>query len=262
MGDLKVIKVGGNVIDDPEQLSQFLKDFSQLKDRKILVHGGGKLANKLASDLGHEAKMVEGRRITDEKTLDIVSMTYAGLVNKNIVAKLQAIACNALGLSGADGNTIKAIKRPVRDIDYGFVGDVSSESVNVELLDKFLSIGVVPVFSAITHNGDGQLLNTNADTIASVLAVALSKVYDCSLVYCFEKKGVLKDIDDDNSVLTQIKSSEFKNLQDQGIISDGMIPKIHNSFDAIKEGVKEVLIGSSRELSLLEERAFGTRLIK
>ena len=262
MEHLRIIKIGGNVIDHPELLDKFLGDFSKLKGAKILVHGGGKLANKLATDLGCEAKLVDGRRVTDEKTLEIVTMVYAGLINKNIVAKLQAQNCNALGLSGADGNAIKAEKRPVKEIDYGFVGDIPDEAVNVNLLGKLLSEEFVPVFSAITHDGTGQLLNTNADTIASVLAVALSKIYRCSLIYCFEKKGVLEDVNNENSVIKEIKSSDFITLQQRGIISDGMIPKIYNSFEAINKGVEEVLIGASDDLTLLETDTFGTRLLK
>ncbi len=262
MEHLRIIKIGGNVIDHPELLDKFLRDFSKLKGAKILVHGGGKLANKLATDLGYEAKLVDGRRITDEKTLEIVTMVYAGLVNKNIVAKLQAQNCNALGLSGADGNAIKAEQRPVKEIDYGFVGDIPDNAVNVNLLGKLLSEEFVPVFSAITHDGTGQLLNTNADTIASVLAVALSKIYRCSLIYCFEKKGVLEDVNNENSVIKEIKSSDFVTLQQRGIISDGMIPKIYNSFEAINKGVEEVLIGASDDLTLLETDTFGTRLVK
>lgn len=262
MEHLRIIKIGGNVIDHPDLLDKFLKDFATLKGAKILVHGGGKLANKLANDLGYEAKLVDGRRITDEKTLEIVTMVYAGLVNKNIVAKLQALESNALGLSGADGNAIKAMKRPIKEIDYGFVGDIPDDAINVNLLSKLLSENFVPVFSAITHDGTGQLLNTNADTIASVLAVALSKLYRCSLIYCFEKKGVLENIKDENSVIKEIKSSSFITLQQQGIISDGMIPKIYNSFEAISKGVEEVLIGASHDLTLLETDSFGTKLSK
>lgn len=250
------------MIDHPELLDEFLKDFSKLRGAKILVHGGGKLANRLASDLGYEAELVEGRRITDKTTLEIVTMVYAGLVNKNIVAKLQAEGCNSLGLSGADGNSIKAVKRPVKEIDYGFVGDVPSDAVNTNLLTKLLSEGFVPVFSAITHDGKGQLLNTNADTIASTLAIALSGLYKCSLIYCFEKKGVLENVDDENSVIKEIRSSSFISLQEQGIISEGMIPKIHNSFEAIGKGVDEVFIGASHDLAQLEANTFGTRLLK
>ncbi len=262
MEHLRIIKIGGNVIDHPELLENFLQDFSKLKGAKILIHGGGKLANRLASDLGYEAKLVDGRRITDEKTLEIVTMVYAGLVNKNIVAKLQAKKCNALGLSGADGNSIQAVKRPVKDIDYGFVGDIPSDAVNISLLTKFLSDGFVPVFSAIMHDGNGQLLNTNADTIASALAIALSSLYKTTLIYCFEKKGVLKNVNDENSLIKEIKYSSFSSLQEQGIISEGMIPKIHNSFEAIKKGVEEVFIGASHDLALLETESFGTKLLK
>lgn len=262
MQQLSVIKIGGNVIDDPTLLDKFLQDFSAIKGAKILVHGGGKIASKLAVDLGIEAKLVDGRRITDENTIDIVTMVYAGLVNKKIVAKLQAKNCNALGLSGADGNSLRAIKRPVKEIDYGFVGDIPTDAVNVSLLNRLLIDGFMPVFSAITHDGKGQLLNTNADTIASSLATALSSHYECSLLYCFEKKGVLKDVNDDDSVIREIPSSSFLSLQQQGVISGGMIPKIKNAFDAIENGVKNVFIGSSDDLSLIEKNKFGTRLMK
>lgn len=185
---LNVIKIGGNVIDDEDQLQVFLEKFAALQGKKILVHGGGKIATRLAADMGIEAKMIDGRRVTDQQMLDVVTMVYAGLTNKNIVANLQKFGSDALGLCGADGNVIKAIKRPVKDIDYGFVGDILVDSVNTLSIKKFLEAGFVPVFSAITHNGLGQLLNTNADTIASALAVALSKVYETRLIYCFEKK--------------------------------------------------------------------------
>ena len=216
----------------------------------------------MATDLGIEAKLVDGRRITDEKTIDVVTMVYAGLINKKIVAKLQAINCNALGLSGADGNALRAKKRPVTEIDYGFVGDIPNDAVNIRLLNQLLVDGFMPVFCAITHDGKGQLLNTNADTIASSLAAALSSHYECSLLYCFEKKGVLKDVNDDNSIIREIPSSSFLALQQQGVISDGMIPKIKNAFDAIENGVKDVFIGSSGDLLLIEENKFGTRLMK
>ena len=259
---LYIIKIGGNVIDNSEKLHEFLKDFVALPGYKILVHGGGKMATQLADDMGIEAKMVEGRRITDIETLRIVTMVYAGLINKNIVAQLQFRNCNAIGLTGADGNAIRAKKRPVKDIDYGFVGDLDESSVSAEAIKKLLEDGLVPVFSAITHDGQGQLLNTNADTIASVLAVALSELYETSLVYCFEKKGVLKDVDDDFSLIPEIRSSEFENLKEQGIIAGGMIPKLHNAFEAIKSGVKDVYIGKAEELSAVNLKVFGTRLIQ
>lgn len=261
-GGLTVVKIGGNVIDNSKNLHEFLKSFIDLPGYKILVHGGGKVATKLSDELGIEAKMVDGRRITDIETLRIVTMVYGGLINKNIVAQMQSYGSNAIGLTGADGNLIKAKKRPVKDIDFGFVGDLDENSVNSDFLSNLLRIGAVPVFAPLTHDGDGQLLNTNADTIASSIAVALSKTFETSLVYCFEKKGVLKDVDDDNSVISEIKSSEFDILKDQGIIAGGMLPKLQNAFAAIKNGVKDVYIGKADELELLKNQSFGTRLIE
>jgi acetylglutamate kinase len=261
MKPLTIVKIGGNVIDNSENLHYFLEDFSALPGDKILVHGGGKAATDLGISMGVEAKMVDGRRITDIHTLRIVTMAYAGLINKNIVAQLQARSCNALGLTGADGNTIKAVKRPVRTVDYGFVGDLDENSVNVATLKSLLEAGLVPVFCAITHDGDTQLLNTNADTVASAVAVAMSKVYDTSLIYCFEKKGVLRDVDDDESLVSEIRMDEFETLQSEGVVSGGMIPKLHNAFEAIKSGVKEVYIGHADELLKAGEHK-GTRLIK
>jgi acetylglutamate kinase len=261
MKPLTIVKIGGNVIDNSENLHYFLEDFSALPGDKILVHGGGKAATDLGISMGVEAKMVDGRRITDIHTLRIVTMAYAGLINKNIVAQLQARSCNALGLTGADGNTIKAVKRPVRTVDYGFVGDLDENSVNVATLKSLLEAGLVPVFCAITHDGDTQLLNTNADTVASAVAVAMSKVYDTSLIYCFEKKGVLRDVDDDESLVSEIRMDELETLQSEGVVSGGMIPKLHNAFEAIKSGVKEVYIGHADELLKAGEHK-GTRLIK
>lgn len=259
---LTVIKIGGNVLDDPEILKIFLRDFSAIAGYKILVHGGGKIASKLSADLGIEAKLVEGRRITDGESLKVVTMVYAGLINKNIVTQLQAIDCNAIGLCGADGNLIKASIRPVKNINYGFAGDLDENSIAVAQLKKLLEAGLIPVFSAITHDGKGQLLNTNADTIASAIAVALSTDYETSLVYCFEKKGVLQDIRDENSLITGIRSSDFESFKEQKIITDGMIPKLQNAFQSIKNGVKEVYIGKADELPLLTKKSFGTRLIQ
>jgi acetylglutamate kinase len=261
MKPLTIVKIGGNVIDDSENLHYFLEDFSALECDKILVHGGGKIATDLGVSMGVEAKMVEGRRITDIQTLRIVTMAYAGLINKNIVAQLQARACNAIGLTGADGNTIKAVKRPVKTIDYGFVGDLNENSISVDTIDSLLSAGLVPVFCAITHDGDTQLLNTNADTIASALAVALSQRYETTLMYCFEKRGVLRDVEDENSLVAEIRMDEFESLKLQGVVSGGMIPKLHNAFEAIKSGVKEVYIGHADEL-LKKGQSMGTRLIK
>ena len=260
MKKLYVIKIGGNVIDNSENLYNFLNDFAGIEGHKILIHGGGKLATDLSHTMGIEPKMVEGRRITDIETLRIVTMVYAGLINKNIVAQLQRFECNAIGLTGADANLIRATRRPVKEIDYGFVGDLNESSVAKDKLSSILETGLIPVFSAITHDGEGQLLNTNADTIASAIAIALSSIYQVSLVYCFEKKGVLTDVADDESVIRQISSSEFEKLKADEIIAGGMLPKLENAFKAINSGVNEVYIGKSDELALLNEQLFGTRL--
>lgn len=261
MERLTIIKIGGNVIDNSEKLHQFLLDFTALPGDKILVHGGGKIATELGTSLGIEPKLVDGRRITDIETLRIVTMVYAGLINKNMVAQLQAKGCNAIGLSGADGNVIKAVKRPVKDIDYGFVGDLDESSVSVSTLDSLLKSGLIPVLCAITHDGDTQLLNTNADTIASAVAVAMSAAYETRLVYCFEKKGVLRDVEDDLSLVTEIRRNDFETLKAEGVVSGGMIPKLHNAFEAIGKGVKAVYIGKADELPQIDIQGFGTRLI-
>src|SRR5690606_7144384 len=214
-----------------------------------------------ASGLGIEAKMVNGRRITDEAMLDVVTMVYAGLTNKKVVSSLQKFGCDAVGLSGADGNTIKAVKRPVKEIDYGYVGDILVDSVNLLSIKKFLEAGFTPVFSAITHNGLGQLLNTNADTIASALAVSLSKIFETRLIYCFEKNGVLRDVEDPNSVIKSIHADEFQQLVDSGTIYEGMIPKLENAFHAIGKGVKNVYIGNALNLHLYQQGEFGTCLL-
>lgn len=259
---LRIIKIGGNIIDSPSLLTEFLSDFNAIEGKKILVHGGGKIATDFASKMGIEAKMVEGRRITDEAMLDIVTMVYAGLINKKVVAQLQATGCNAVGLSGADANSIRVIKRPVKSIDYGLVGDIQDDSVDTHTLSIFLENGLVPVFSAITHDGKGQLLNTNADTIASSIATALSSSYSVSLIYCFEKKGVLRDINDEKSLVTEIKRKDFDTLQREGVIAGGMIPKLHNAFEAISKGVSEVLVGQASDLKFINSNQFGTRIIK
>lgn len=258
---LNIIKIGGNVIDDEVQLQVFLEKFAALQGKKILVHGGGKIATRIAAKMGVEAKLVDGRRITDAAMLEVVTMVYAGLTNKQIVASLQKFDCDALGLSGADGNVIKSVKRPVKDIDYGHVGDILVDSVNTLSIKKFLEAGFVPVFSAITHNGLGQLLNTNADTIAASLAVGLSKVYDTSLIYCFEKNGVLRDVTDESSVIKSIKAAEFSDLKSSGTIQEGMIPKLENAFMAIAKGVKNVYIGNALNLHLYQQGEFGTCLV-
>lgn len=239
---LHIVKIGGNIINDPETLSTFLSDFSKLEGLKILVHGGGKRATELASSIGLQPKMVNGRRVTDEANLEIVTMVYAGLLNKNIVAELQQNNCNALGLSGTDSNVIRAHKRIVKDIDFGFAGDI--DEVNSTAINVFLQNDMTPVFCAISHDKNGQLLNTNADTIASEVAIAMSEIYDVSLIYTFEKNGVLRSIEDDNSVIEHIDSKSYEALKEQGIIADGMLPKMLNCFNALQRGVREVKIAN------------------
>ena len=237
---LTVIKVGGGIVEEEATLNQLLTDFSAIEGYKVLVHGGGRSATKLAAQLGIESKMVNGRRITDAETLKVVTMVYGGLVNKNIVAGLQAKGVNAMGLTGADMNVIRSVKRPVKDVDYGFVGDV--EKVNADLLGNLIRQGVVPVMAPLTHDGQGSMLNTHADTIAGETAKALAELFDVTLVFCFEKKGVLRDADDDDSVIPVITPELFREYVDKGIIQGGMIPKLENSFSAIDAGVSQVVI--------------------
>ena len=241
MKTLKIIKIGGNIIDNEVVLSLFLKDFSTLKAPKILVHGGGKLATKLADQMNIPVLMNKGRRITNAETLDIITMVYAGKINKTIVAQLQAHKCNAIGFSGADGNSIISEKRPIKDIDYGFVGDV--KQVNTKTIEILLENSITPVFCAITHNENGQLLNTNADTIAATLAISLSHIFKTELYYCFDKNGVLKDLDNDSSVVENINTKTYQNLIEKGVVSDGMLPKLDNCFHAIENNVDRVCIG-------------------
>ena len=237
---LTVIKVGGKIVEEEATLNQLLTDFSSIEGYKVLVHGGGRSATKLAAQLGIESQMVDGRRITDAETLKVVTMVYGGLVNKNIVAGLQAKGVNAIGLTGADMNVIRSVKRPVKDVDYGFVGDV--EKVNAEWLAGLIRQGVVPVMAPLTHDGQGSMLNTNADTIAGETAKALAQLFDVTLVYCFEKKGVLCDADDDDSVIPVITPELFQEYVEKGVIQGGMIPKLENSFSAIDAGVSQVVI--------------------
>jgi len=237
---LTVIKVGGKIVEEDATLQQLLNDFAAIDGHKVLVHGGGRSATKIASQLGIESQMVNGRRITDAETLKVVTMVYGGLVNKSIVAGLQAKGVNALGLTGADMNVIRSIKRPVGEVDYGFVGDV--EKVDASLLADLIHKGVVPIMAPLTHDGNGNILNTNADTIAGETAKALSELFDVTLIYCFEKKGVLRDQNDDNSVIPVITRPEFEAYVEQKVIQGGMIPKLENSFDAINAGVSQVVI--------------------
>lgn len=241
MKSLKIIKIGGNIINNNNVLKKFIKDFSNLDGLKILVHGGGTAASELSEKLNLEIQKIEGRRITDAATLDVVAMVYAGKINKTIVSQLQAQNCNALGLSGTDANSICSVKRPNIPIDFGFVGDVIS--VNTDFIELLLKQRIVPVFCAVTHDGKGQLLNTNADTIASELAVSLANFYDTELFYCFEKKGVLHNILDEDSVIKSIDINLYKSLKENGQIAEGMIPKLDNAYKALNQNVKKVCIG-------------------
>lgn len=256
---LFVVKIGGNVIDNEALLNKFLAEFSKIQAHKILIHGGGKIATSIGEKLGIEAKMVDGRRITDKETLEVVTMVYGGLVNKRVVSILQANGCNAAGFTGADGNVIKAHKRPVKEVDYGFVGDV--DQVNGPFLQTIISFGITPILAPLTHDQLGNMLNTNADTIASTVAVETAKYYDTELVYCFELKGVLRDFEDKNSVILDINPTEYMTLKDQGVISKGMIPKLDNSFDAINAGVSAVTICHADDLlDIVNGAKKGTRL--
>jgi acetylglutamate kinase len=283
---IKVVKIGGNVVDNPELLKEFVKDFAAMPGLKVLIHGGGVMASQMQKSMGMTPIMIEGRRVTDEETLKVVTMVYAGWCNKNIVSLLQGAGCNAIGLCGADGNAIKAAKRPPVEVggqmvDYGFVGDVKAESVNASFVYSLIERGIVPVFNAINHDGEGNLLNTNADTIASSVAIALAGhkyrnrwevcsacencthcsddgrlTHEVELIYCFEKDGVLYDKDDDASVIGEIDREKFADLKEQGVVADGMIPKLTNSFKAIDSGVSRVIIKHAR--NLLNEK--GTTL--
>jgi acetylglutamate kinase len=286
---IRIVKIGGNVVDNPELLKEFVKDFAAMPGKKILVHGGGVMASQMQKAMGMVTMMVEGRRVTDEETLRVVTMVYAGWCNKNITALLQAEGCNAIGLSGADGNAIKARKRPPvfvetlgQEVDYGFVGDVTGDSVNGKFIYTLLERGIVPVFNAINHDGEGNLLNTNADTIASSVAIAMANyryrsprevccrceecthcsddgrlTHETELIYCFEKDGVLYDKDDDGSVIPEIDKEKFASLKEEGRVADGMIPKLTNSFKAIENGVARVIIKHARNLG----NSKGTTLV-
>lgn len=237
---LTIVKVGGKIVEEEESLARLLADFAAIDGHKLLVHGGGRSATRIAAQLGIESQMVNGRRITDAEMLKVVTMVYGGLVNKSIVAGLQSKGVNALGLTGADMNVIRSVKRPVKDVDYGFVGDV--EKVDAVLLGDLIARGIVPVMAPLTHDGDGHMLNTNADTIAGETAKALAAQFDVTLMYCFEKKGVLSDENDDDSVIPHIDRKRFEALVADGTIQGGMIPKIENSLSAVEAGVSRVII--------------------
>lgn len=257
---LTVVKIGGNIIDAPQKLSDFLTDFAALEGFKILVHGGGKLATRFSERLGIPVQMHEGRRITDSETLEVITMVYGGLINKQIVAALQARKCNALGVIGADVNLISAVKRPIKGgVDFGWVGDI--QKVNQLMFLRILESEAVPVIAPITHDGEGQLLNTNADTMASAIAVALAPHYPTRLMYCFEKKGVLANPDDEDSVIAKINRPLFEQYKAEGIISTGMIPKLENALAAVEKGIEQVIIAHADALSYLDSPDFtGTRV--
>jgi len=258
MDNLFVIKIGGNIIDDEGKLSSFLKDFALIKERKILIHGGGKLATNIAEKLNIPQQIIEGRRITDAETIKVITMVYAGYINKNIVALLQANNCNAVGLSGADGNLIVAHKRDHLTIDYGFAGDI--DKVNSEWLRKLLENDFAPVIAPVTHDKKGQLLNTNADTIAQEIAKSITDQYKVTLIYCFEKKGVLENADDESTLISKINTSVYKELKEKKLIHSGMIPKLDNAFAALENGVKNVIIGKAEDLTQLIAGSSGTSI--
>lgn len=258
MESLYVIKIGGNIIDDDALLSVFLKKFVAIKSKKILIHGGGKLATRMAEKLGIPQQLIDGRRITDGETLKIVTMVYAGYINKHIVAELQSLRCNSIGISGPDGNSILAHKRENAHIDYGFAGDI--DHVNADWFKQLVDSGICIVVSSITHDGNNQLLNTNADTIAQEIAKAMSPAFEVCLVYSFEKPGVLQDIENENSVITKLHPDHYKKLKETEKIFSGMIPKLDNAFKAIASGVNKVIIGKGEELDLLISGKSGTTI--
>lgn len=249
MKTLTVVKIGGNVIDNPKALESFVDDFSRLSSPKILVHGGGKLATRLCERLDIPVQMIEGRRVTDKETLDVATMVYAGLVNKKLVAKLQQRGCNAIGLSGADLCLLPAVKRSSVPVDYGYVGDIITDNVNTGALCSLLDMGAVPVFCALSYDGNGTLLNSNADGVASALAVAMSARQAVDLVYCFELPGVMRDISDSESWIPEINEDSYARLREEGIVQKGMIPKIDNAFAALRQGVRCVVIKSSADIA-------------
>lgn len=257
MEKLTLIKVGGKIVEEQATLSRLLASFAAIPGRKVLVHGGGRSATAMASRLGIESRMVGGRRITDKAMLEVVTMVYAGLVNKNIVAGLQAQGVNALGMTGADMNILLSDKRPVGEVDYGYVGDV--RRVDAAALSALIEMGVVPVIAPLTHDGRGSMLNTNADTMAGETAKALASRYEVSLVYCFEKRGVLRDENDDNSVIAEMTRQQFETYRAEGVVQGGMIPKLENAFDAIRHGVREVIITRADAIGKEYE---GTKIIE
>ncbi|MEO7960226.1 MAG: acetylglutamate kinase [Ginsengibacter sp.] len=260
--DLCVVKIGGNIIDNEKLLLSFLQKFTGIPGHKILVHGGGKIATSIGEKLNIESKYKDGRRITNDETIDLVTMVYGGLVNKKIVAILQSMGSNAIGLSGADGNVMPAVKRPVKDIDYGWVGDITADSIDPTAWDIFLTNDLVPVLAPLTHDGSGHLLNTNADTMAAVIAAGLSSIYSVKLIYCFEKNGVLDRVDDDDSVIRELDSTTYHSLKNENKLHSGILPKIDNAFYAVERGVPAVVIGNSSDLAELIVGSRGTKMLK
>ncbi len=252
---LKVVKIGGKLIENEEKLKVFLKDFTALEGPKILVHGGGNMATDLAMKLGFETKMVDGRRITDENSMKVITMVYGGLINKKIVAGLQHLGCNAIGLCGADGKSIVSRKRPAGEIDFGLVGDI--EEVNTSFISSLVEQEIVPVFSAISYSEEGELLNTNADSVAAEIASAMSDQYETLLYYCFEKKGVLSNLNDDESVIEILNLENYKILLEEKIITEGMLPKLHNCFSVLNRNVSKIYLGDA---SLLQQNSKHTKI--
>lgn len=257
---INIIKIGGNVIDNKSKLEKFLTAYSQLKGDKILIHGGGKIATQIAKDLGIETKMIDGRRITDAPMRDVVTMVYGGLINKRVVSSLQSKDCNALGLSGADANVVTSKKREVKEIDYGLVGDI--ERVNTKFIISLLTQGITPVFASLSFDKEYGILNTNADTQASAIAVALAEFRVVNLIFCFEKKGVLSDSSNEESVIPMLNPELYEQYKKEGVINEGMIPKLDNAFDAVKNGVKKVIICEADDLLIaIEENKTGTQIM-
>lgn len=260
MKELLVIKIGGHMIDEAQALDDFLTVFAAIKESKILIHGGGKIATQIGEKLGIDQKMVNGRRITDEATLDLVTMVYGGLLNKKIVSLLQAKGCNSIGLTGADGNLLKAVKRPVNEINYGFAGDVDKGNVNIELIETLIDQRLSLVVPALTHDGDGHMLNTNADTMASIIAQAMSLKFGTKLIYCFEQPGVLMDMKN-KKVFDRLNLKNTERYINNGVIHSGMLPKLKNAFDAKKHGVGSVRIGACKDLNELIKNNQGTEIL-
>ncbi|MCY7328603.1 MAG: acetylglutamate kinase [Saprospiraceae bacterium] len=258
MTTLLIIKIGGNVLDNPAALHTFLHDFAVLPAPKILVHGGGKIATQIGEKLGLQAQYVQGRRITDDATLELVMMVYGGLINRQLTAQLQALGCNAIGLTGADANILPAMKRPVQEVNYGWVGDLQSDKIDSKRIQLLLHQGLTPVFAPLTHDGEGHLLNTNADTIAATVAVAMTAAYQVRLLFCFEKKGILENPDDDASVVSELNQVDYRKLQTNAAVSGGILPKLDNAFMAAQNGVDRVVIGHAKDI---RANAWGTKIV-